>query len=331
MAFFCKSAVWCAGVMLILLGIFLSISFGAVDISPGTVREAVLQYDPGQNMHTVIREIRLPRAVAGAIVGAAFAVAGAIMQGLTRNPLADSGLLGLNAGAGLVLALCFALVPNLPYSSLMVFCFLGAAVGAALVFGVSSFARGGLTPLRLTLAGAAVSSLLIALSEGIAILFRIGQDLAFWYAGGLGGTQWLQIKWSFPWIAGAVFAAILLSRSITLLSMGDEVARGLGQHIFIVKVACMIIVVILAACAVSLAGPVAFVGLVVPHIARMVVGLDYRWIIPYSALFGSILMIYADLAARMVRPPYETPVGALIALIGVPVFLFLSRKEKRVL
>lgn len=318
------------GIALIVLGIALSISVGAVDIKLVTVWDAIFRYQPDNQSHLVIQELRLPRAIAGAVVGAGFAVAGAVMQGMTRNPLADSGLLGLNAGAGFVLALSFAILPGLAYSQLILLCFLGAALGAGLVYGISSFAKGGATPVRLTIAGAAVSSLLIAFSEGISLMYRIGQDLAFWYAGGLAGTQWIQLKWSWPWMAVGILAAILLSRSITVLSMGDEVASGLGQNTAFVKLACIMIVVVLAGGAVSMAGPIAFVGLVVPHVVRLLVGIDYRWIIPCSAVLGSLLMVYADVAARIVRPPYETPVGALIALIGVPVFLFLARKEKRV-
>ncbi|GGG08386.1 FecCD family ABC transporter permease [Paenibacillus abyssi] len=323
-------AILAGGLIVLALGIAGSISVGAADISLSTVWEAIFHFDANVNQHQIIQELRLPRALSGALVGASFAAAGAIMQGMTRNPLADSGLLGLNAGAGLALALCFAIVPSLPFSSLMLYSFLGAAVGAGMVFGIGSMARGGLTPVRLTIAGAAVSALLIALAEGVALYFRIGQDLAFWYAGGLAGTQWLQVKMTFPWIAGGLAAAIILSRSVTLLSLGEEVATGLGQRTTAVKIACMLVVLVLAGAAVSTAGPIAFIGLIIPHVARMFVGVDYRWIIPCSAVLGALLMVFADIAARMINPPYETPIGALIALIGVPFFLYLAQKEKRV-
>jgi iron complex transport system permease protein len=325
------AAVLAGGMFLLLAGLVLSIVFGAVEIQPHTVWDAVFRYDSSSSIHLVIRELRLPRALAGVFVGAGLAVAGAVMQGLTRNPLADSGLLGLNAGAALVLAVCFALVPGLSYFLLMVFCFAGAALGAVLAYGVGSFGKGGINPQRLTIAGAAVSALLLALSEGISLLFRVSQDLAFWYAGGLAGIQWIQVKSALPWLAGGIAAAMMFSRSLTVLSMGEEVASGLGQHTGRVRMACLLIVVVLAGCSVSLAGPVAFVGLIIPHMARVLVGLDYRWIIPCSAVLGALLMVYADLAARMIRPPYETPVGALIALLGVPVFLWLARRDRGIL
>lgn len=318
------------GIALLLFGIALSISVGAISIRLDTVWDSWVRFDAGINHHLVIREIRLPRALAGALTGAAFAVAGAVMQGLTRNPLADSGLLGLNAGSGLMLAICFAFFPGLPYSQVMLLSFAGAALGAGLVFGIGAMGRGGMTPLRLTIAGAAVAALLLALSEGIAIMFRIGQDLAFWYAGGLAGIAWEQVQWSFPWIGGGILAAIFYSRSLTVMSMGDDVATGLGQAVARVRIVCMLAVLVLAGAAVSMAGPIAFVGLIIPHAVRIVVGTDYRFVIPCSAVVGGLLLVYADVAARMIRPPYETPVGMLVALIGVPVFLFFARRDRKV-
>jgi len=210
-------------------GMVLSVSFGAADIRLSVIWEAIFHFNPDVTQHQIIQEVRLPRLLGGAMVGASLAVAGAIMQGMTLNPLADSGLLGLNAGAGFVLALCFAFFPGLPFMYLILFSFLGAGLGAALIFGIGSMARGGLTPVRLVLAGSAV----------------------------------------------------------------------------------------------SVVGSVGFVGLIIPHVTRDLVGVDYRWIIPCSAVLGSLLVVFADLAARMVNPPFETPIGALIALIGVP-FLIVA-------
>lgn len=317
------------GLIALAFSIALSISNGAADIKLSVVWQAVFSFDPELTQHQIIWEIRLPRVLGGAMVGVCFAVAGAIMQGMTRNPLADSGLLGLNAGAGFVLALCFAVFPGLSYTYLIMYSFLGAGIGAGLVYGIGSMAKGGLTPVRLVLAGAAISALLGALSEGIALYFRIGQDLAFWYAGGVSVTKWFQLKIIFPWVGAAVLGAIALSRSITLLSLGEDIARGLGQRTALVKVGATLVVLVLAGTAVSVVGAVGFVGLLIPHLARYWVGVDYRWIIPCSAVLGSLLVVLADLAARMINPPSETPIGALIALIGVPFFLYLARKERR--
>ncbi len=314
------------GMIGLLFAVGLSISFGAADIELATVWSSIFHFQPELTSHQIIQEIRLPRVLGAALVGACFAVAGSIMQGMTRNPLADSGLLGLNAGAAFMLAICFAFFPGLPYMYIILFSFLGAAVGAGLVYGVGSLAKGGLTPMRLVLAGAAVSALLAALSEGIAIHFRIGQDLAFWYAGGVSGTKWEHLQIMTPWIVVAIAGAIVLSKSITLLSLGDEVAIGLGQRTGVIKFFGALIVLVLAGAAVSVVGAVGFVGLIVPHLTRFLVGNDYRWIVPCSAILGSLLVVLADFAARMVNPPYETPIGALIALLGVPFFLYLARK-----
>ncbi len=225
-----------------------------------------------------------------------------------------------------MLAICFAFFPGLPYMYIILFAFLGAALGAGIVFGIGSIAKGGLTPMRLVLAGAAVTALLVALSEGIAIYHRIAQDLAFWNAGGVSGTKWENLQIMAPWVLLAILGAIVLSKSITLLSLGDEVAVGLGQQTGKIKLFGTIIILILAGAAVSVVGAVGFVGLIIPHITRFIVGHDYRWIIPCSAVLGGVLVVLADLAARMVNPPQETPIGALIAIIGVPFFLYLTRK-----
>ncbi|MBU5437125.1 iron ABC transporter permease [Tissierella sp. MSJ-40] len=317
------------GLFALLIGMAVSVSFGAADIKIATVWEAVFHFNPDITEHIIIQELRLPRVLGGALVGACFAVSGALMQGMTRNPLADSGLMGLNAGAGFALAVCFAFFPGTPYLHLIFYSFLGAGVGAGLVYGIGSFARNRLTPVRLVLAGSAVSALLGALSQGIAIYFDVAQDLAFWTAGGIAGTTWLQLKIMFPWVAVAIIGSLIISRSITLLSLGEEVAQGLGLQTGMVKLAATIIVLMLAGAAVSVVGAVGFVGLIIPHLTRYLVGVDYRWIVPCSAVLGSLLVVLADLGGRMINPPYETPIGAIISLIGVPFFLCLARKERR--
>lgn len=321
-------AIWIlsVGTLFLLFSLVLSISLGAADIDFKTVWQAVIQFNPSLQEHQIIIELRLPRVIGAAFVGSCFAVSGALMQGMTRNPLADSGLLGLNAGAVFMLAFCFAFLPGLPYMYLILFSFLGAALGAGIVFGIGSLSKNGLTPMRLILAGAAVSALLGALSEGIALYYKIGQDLAFWYAGGVSGTKWSHLKVIAPWLFSGILGAIYLSRSITILSLGEEVAVGLGEKTRRVKILSTIIILILAGVAVSVVGAVSFVGLIVPHLARRLVGHDYRWIIPASALLGALLVVLADLMARIINPPYETPIGALIALLGVPFFLYIARR-----
>lgn len=310
----------------LILSLIAAISLGAAHIEWTTVWKAVFQYDQTVEAERIIRELRLPRELGAALVGAAFAVSGAIMQGMTRNPLADSGLLGLNAGASFAIAFFYAISSNIQYWQVMLASFAGAGLGAFMVFGLGAMSRGGLTPIRITLAGAAVSALLTALSEGIALYFRLSQDIAFWIAGGVSGTTWTQLKIVFPIIVVALFIAIFYSKSLTILSFGEEVAKGLGQNTFVTKTVFTMIVFILAGVAVSIVGPVAFVGLMIPHIVRFFVGTDYRWILPCSALLGSVFMVLADTVARLINAPYETPLGAVVAFIGVPFFLYLARK-----
>ena len=317
------------GMAALVFGVIASIFFGVANITFSTVWQAAFHFNPDLPQHQIIRELRIPRAIAGALVGACFATAGAIMQGMTRNPLADPGLLGVNAGAGFALAFCFAFFPGMPFHILIMYSFLGAALGTGLVYGIGWMARGGVTPARLVLAGGAVSALLVALSQGIAIYFHVAQDLAFWYAGGVAGVKWFQIKMLLPWITAAFIGAVLISRSITILSLGEEVASGLGQRTALLKFIGAVIVLVLAGAAVSAVGAIGFIGLIIPHIARALVGVDYRWIIPCSAILGGLLMVLADIGARMINPPFETPVGAIISLIGIPFFLYFARKEKR--
>lgn len=319
------------GLGLLVLLMTFSISKGVAEIPLSSVWNAIFHFDRENTQHLIVVDLRIPRVIASALVGAAFAVSGAIMQGTTRNPMADSGLMGLNAGAGFALSICFAFFPGLSYMNVILFSFLGAALGTALVNGIASLRRGGITPMRLVLAGAAVSALLTALSQGIALYFDVAQDIMFWTTGGVSGSNWMQIRIMTPWILGALLVAIALSRSISLLSLGEDVAKGLGLNIAVINHLCSLIVLILAGASVSVVGAVGFVGLIIPHLARFLVGVDYRWIIPFSAVLGALLMVAADLGARMLNPPFETPIGALTALVGVPFFLYLARKQRRAL
>ncbi|MEM5646342.1 iron ABC transporter permease [Bacillus cereus] len=309
--------------------IFLAVAFGAKDIHLQMVWAAVFDYNPKLTQHQIIYELRLPRVIGAAVVGAAFAVAGAVIQGVTRNPLADAGVLGINAGAMFVVALSFAFFPHMPYSYLMVVSFIGAVLSTVLIFIIGSATAGGLTPMRLTIAGAVMAALLHSLSSGVAIYYDLSQDLAFWYAGGVAGVKWEHLKFLVPIIFITIVFATVLGRSISLISMGDDVATNLGVKTNRTRILGMIIVVILAGVSVSAVGSIGFVGLVIPHIARKIVGVNYRLIIPMSALLGAMLLVLADLGARTVNPPKELAIGIMVALIGVPFFLYIARKVGR--
>jgi iron complex transport system permease protein len=292
------------------------------------VMDAITSFDPENTKHLLVNDMRLPRVISSAFVGCALAVSGAIMQGMTRNPLADTGLMGLNSGAGLALAISLAFFPGLTYSQMVILAFVGASVGAGTVYMISSLVPGGNQTMKQVLAGATVSALLSALSQGIAISRKLSQSVTFWTMGSMSGTSWKQVMITAPVVIIAFLGAIILSRKITILSMGEEVAKGLGVKTQYVKLLGTFLVVMLAGTSVAVAGTITFLGMMIPHFARFLVGPDYRYIIPTSAVMGAILLVASDLFAKTFSPPAELPVGAVIALLGVPAFLYFAKKQK---
>jgi iron complex transport system permease protein len=321
-SFFFKCMV---ALILFILMFGIAMVFGAADTTFKDVWLALLSNQTSEKI-LILQEIRLPREIAAIVVGAALAVSGAIMQGMTRNPIADPGLLGLTAGANAGLAITFALLPSANYYWVMLACFIGASVGALLVFGISAVKKGGFSPFRIVLAGSAISAFLFAITEGIAILFKISKDVSMWTAGGVIGTNWGQLQIVVPVIMIGIIIAICLSRQLTILSLNEEVAVGLGQNTTRIKAFLFVIVIVLSGAAVALAGNLAFVGLLVPHIVRTIVGTDYRFILPMSTIVGGTFMLLADTIGRTLNTPYETPVAAIVAMMGLPFFLFIIRK-----
>ncbi|MBI1259731.1 MAG: iron chelate uptake ABC transporter family permease subunit [Chloroflexi bacterium] len=315
--------------VLLIICLLWSITLGAADIAPSTVFAAIFAPD-GSFQHLIIETVRLPRVLSGVIVGASLAVAGAIMQGLTRNPLADSGILGINSGAAFAVVLAVFLINDLPLSGYAFFGLVGAAAAAVLVYALGSLGKGGATPLRLTLAGVILTAFISSFTTAILISSRETLDkIRFWTAGSLAGRDMALLAQTSPYMIVGLVGALLVSRQITTTSLGDDVAKGLGQNTAWVKVVSALIVVLLAGGAVALAGPIGFVGLVIPHLVRFLVGVDYRWIIPYSALLGGLLVTIADVGARLVIRPQELPVGVIMALVGAPFFIVLARRQLR--
>ncbi|QOR68054.1 iron ABC transporter permease [Cytobacillus suaedae] len=314
-----------AGCIVLVCTFFISMVFGAADTS---IHEVWLALTSTVKTDTIImlREIRLPREIAAVFVGAGLSVAGAIMQGVTRNPLADPSLLGLTAGANAALALVIALMPTANYFAITIACFIGAAVGTIMVVSIGAAKKGGFSPFRIVLAGAAVSAFLYAIAEGIGLYFKITKEVSMWSAGGIIGTTWGQLQIIVPFIIVGILISIFLSRQLTILSLDEELAIGLGQNIRVVKYVLFIIVIMLAGASVALVGNLAFIGLMIPHIVRTIVGTDYRYILPMSAVCGATFLVLADTLGRNLNAPFETPVPAIVAMMGLPFFLFIVRK-----
>jgi iron complex transport system permease protein len=311
--------------LLLVACLFGSVLYGAVDIPAHTVWQAIWQFD-GSTEHLIIRTVRLPRVILAVVVGAALAVAGAITQGLTRNPLAAPDILGINMGASLALVL--AIFMRASGDNDVVFAFGGAMIAALTVYWLGSMGRSGLTPLKLVIAGSAIGYLLSSLTSGILILSqRTLEEIRYWLAGSLAGQDLDAMLPVFPYIGVGLLASLALGRQLTLISLGEDVAQGLGLKTVWVKVGAAIAVVLLAGGAVALAGPIGFVGLVVPHMVRFVVGADYRWIVPYSMIVGGIFLLVADLASRLVIRPQELPAGIMTAIVGAPFFIYLARSK----
>lgn len=318
------------GVVAVIAAALVSLFFGSTDIAPNVVLQGLFDPNMDNQQQVAIVELRLPRTIGCILVGAAFAVAGAIMQGVTRNPLADSGLLGINAGATFALSLCLALAPSMNYAGVVGFSFLGAAFAMALVYGAISFRRRNVDPVLIVLAGCAVGLFLTALAQGIAIYFNIGYNLTFWTAGGVAAIRQSTLVMTAPFMIVALLASLVLSKRITLLSLGDDAATGLGIKVGRSRLLCLLVVLVLAGAAVALAGPIAFVGLMVPHLVRRVVGFDYRAVIPASMVGGAFFMLVADVISRTINAPSETPIGLIFAIIGVPFFIWCARHQEGV-
>ena len=317
----------------ILLGcsMILSVCTGIAGSGFKVFAETVMHPAKASGIGLIMLEMRMPRALAACLTGMAFALSGAVMQGITRNPLSDAGLLGINAGAGFFVALSAVLFPSA--SDLVKTCaaFAGAAFAVSMVYGFAA-GRHRLESFRFILAGAAVSALLTALSQAISLAFGIVKSLSFWTAGSLSGVTWQSLKILSPVILSAGAFGLFLSSRLSALALGEDSAASLGVNVRMVRICGMLVVLLLAGASVSLVGGISFIGLIVPHISRLLVGGDYRRLAPVSALMGGVVLVLSDIAARMVNAPFDTPVGALVSIIGVPIFFALTfRKEGMVL
>jgi iron complex transport system permease protein len=305
--------------------IVIGVAVGPVYIGPGTVWQAILGHDVGTS-NIIVNQIRLPRVLVGGMVGASLAMSGAILQGVTRNPLGDPQIFGISAGAGVVAVTAVVFFPTLPLSVVQPLAFGGGIAAGAFAYLMAW--RGGVSPARLALAGVAVTSILIALISGVLVTSSFSAQVGLrWLIGGLLGRSWDDVWLLLPYFVGGSAGAILLARQLNVIALGDEVATSLGQHVERTRFLLLAVAALLASAAVSVAGLIGFVGLIVPHFVRLLLGNDYRFLIPTSALCGAVLLMLADTAARTVFQPHEVPVGVLTAVMGGPVFILLVRQR----
>ena len=272
---------------------------------------------------------RIPRTVLAVMVGAALGVSGAVLQGVTRNPLADPGIFGVSQGAALFVVTGIAFFSMSSPTAYLWVAILGAAASAVFVYGVASAGRGGATPLKLALAGAVTAAAATSLVSAI-LLPRVDvmNVFRFWQVGGVGGATPERIGQVLPFLLVGFGTCLLCARGLNSLALGDEVAAGLGERVWAIRLVSTGGAVVLCGAATAVAGPIGFVGLVIPHLSRMLVGLDHRWLLPMSALAGAALLSIADVVGRVVARPAEVDVGIVTALIGAPVFIVLVRRMK---
>lgn len=299
-----------------------SVLIGSKPISPAVV------LDSTHPLHG-IADARIGRTALGLAVGAALGLAGACMQGLTRNPLADPGILGINAGASFAMVIAIGFLGISDLSGYIYFAFVGAALAAVLVHAVASFGRDGATPMKIAIAGAAITAALSSWTSAVLLVDRRTMEVfRFWAVGTVGGRGFDVLLVGLPFLLVGATLALCGARILNTLALGDDLARGLGRSVVRDRLLVGAAFVLLAGTATALAGPIAFVGLIIPHMVRSLVGSDYRRVLPFSMAYGAVLAVAADVLGRIIVPPVEVQVGIMTAVVGVPVFLMLIRRGR---
>jgi len=307
--------------------VFASVAIGSRHVGLTDIWRALLGHEDTLNEAAVTK--RIPRTILAVVVGAALAMAGAVMQGVTRNPLADPGILGVNMGAALAIVVGITMFGLSSVTSYVWVALVGAGLSAVFVYTVGSLGRGGATPLKLALAGTATTVAFVSLIRAF-ILPRGDVSGVFlsWEIGGVGGASFGSLRQVAPFLIVGFVVALAVARPLNSLALGDELATGLGERVAVTRAFAAIGAVLLCAGSVAAAGPIIFVGLVAPHVCRLVVGLDHRWLLPFSAVLGAVLLTVADVLGRVVARPDEIDVGILAALVGAPFFIYIVRKQK---
>ncbi|WP_424809623.1 iron chelate uptake ABC transporter family permease subunit [Rhodococcus sp. 27YEA15] len=314
--------------ILLALVMLASIAVGARPLTFAEIFHALFSSE-GSQTDIIVRTLRAPRTIIGLAVGIALGVAGALIQGHTRNPLADAGLLGLNAGAAFFVVMAIYLFGFTAPSQYLWFAFAGSFVASVVVFGISSIGNGGSSPLSLALAGAAVAFFLGAMTNAVIILDQTSLDAyRFWVVGSVSGRGFDVLWQVLPFLLLGLVIALASTPGLNVLSLGDDVAKALGTNIFFSRTLGIVAITLLTGAATAACGPIAFIGLVVPHVARAITGPDYRWLVPYAGMLGAVMLITADIIGRVVVRPGELQVGIILAIFGAPFFIALVRRRK---
>ncbi len=305
-----------------------SVAVGAEYIPIGQVWHGLF-FSDGSTDSVIVRELRLPRTVLGLVVGSALGVAGALIQAMTRNPLADPGILGVNAGAAFFVALAVGVLGFTGIDSYIWFAFAGAVLAAVAVYALGSMGRAGATPIRLTLSGIALGAVLGGITSGMLLLDPDAFDrMRFWSAGSLAGRGLDIVTATGPFIASGLLLAALVARPLNAIALGDDLAQSLGARVIRTRLIGVVAVTLLAGAATAAAGPIGFVGLMIPHMVRWFVGPDQRWILIYTVFAAPGLLLLADVVGRIVVRPGELQVGIVTAFVGAPVLIVLVRRKK---
>ncbi len=316
------------GVVVLLVLSVMSIAFGVRAVSFDDIVAALTGHTDTIAEAAIVK--RIPRTVLALLVGGALALSGATMQAVTRNPIADPGILGVSNGASLAVVCGIAFFGLADPYGQMTFAIVGAGAAAVFVYTVGSLGRGGATPLKLALAGAATSAAFASLISAI-MLPRVDllQTFQSWQIGGVGGAEWPRIAITAPVLALGALICFLSARGMNSLALGDDMAKGLGEHVLRTRMISALGAVILAGAATAIAGPIGFVGLVIPHMCRLLVGTDHRWLLPFSAIAGAALLTASDIVGRVIAPSSEEiQVGIITAIIGAPFFIWIVRRQK---
>ncbi|TDC98432.1 iron ABC transporter permease [Actinomadura sp. 7K507] len=319
---------WLLAAIAVLAAIMLaSVVLGSRDVAWADVRQALGGADDTLEQAAVAK--RIPRTLLAVVIGAALGVSGGVMQGVTRNPLADPGILGINMGASLAVVTAVAFFGLASPTGYVWVAMAGAAVAAVFVYAVGSLGRGGATPLKLALAGAATSAALTSLVSAVVLPRNdIAGGFRLWQIGGVGGASYERIGHVLPFLAAGFALCLLTARALNSLALGDDIAAGLGERVAVIRTVAALGSVVLCGAATAVTGPIGFVGLVVPHACRLLVGVDHRWLLPFCALVGGALLTAADVVGRVVASPSDIEVGIVTALIGAPFFIHIVRRYK---